>query len=187
MNLINRLQCIECNAFYIGETCRSLSDCIKPRPTSCHPHSIPPDPFPRMLVCQCHTNTTKPLLPPTNSSSNPDTPPVSTSVNPPNYTLVPGALKNFDSIFSILLLRKATVIWLKVHHFRFISSLYVLAMLTHDWMTLLSVLGKWRSVPLPFLFVSCHSRFSLLYYTNCHTTFSEKKKKPRLGFGEIRY
>ena len=28
-----------------------------------------------------------------------------------------------------------------------------------------SVLGKWRSVNLPFLFVSCLSRFSLLYHT----------------------
>ena len=31
----------------------------------------------------------------------------------------------------ILLLRKATVIWLKVFHFCFVSSLYVLAVLTH--------------------------------------------------------
>ena len=31
---------------------------------------------------------------------------------------------------SILLLRKATVIWSKVYHFRFVSSLYILATLT---------------------------------------------------------
>ena len=24
---------------------------IEPRPASCHPHSVPPDPFPEMLVC----------------------------------------------------------------------------------------------------------------------------------------
>ena len=28
MNLIYQLQCTECNAFYIGETCHSLSDCV---------------------------------------------------------------------------------------------------------------------------------------------------------------
>ena len=33
-----------------------------------------------------------------------------------------------------------------------------------DWTTLSSVLDKCRSVPFPFLFVSCLSRFSLLYY-----------------------
>ena len=33
------------------------------------------------------------------------------------------------------------------------------------WTMLSSVLGKCHSVPLPFLFVSCISRLSLLYYT----------------------
>ena len=61
----------------------------------------------------------------TNSSSNLDTPPVSTSVNPPNSTPAPAALRSFDSVSSILLLRKATVIWPKVYIFVFFSSLYV--------------------------------------------------------------
>ena len=47
----------------------------------------------------------------------PDTPPVSTSDNPSNSTLAPAALKSFDSVSSILLLRKATVIWPKVYIF----------------------------------------------------------------------
>ena len=51
--------------------------------------------------------------------------------------------------------------------FRFI---YVLA-------TLLSVLGKCRSVPFPFLFVSCLSRFSLLYYNIIFQShFSQKQQ-----------
>ena len=53
----------------------------------------------------------------TNSSSNPDTALVSTSVNPPNSTLVPATFENFDSVSSILLLRKATVIWPKDYIF----------------------------------------------------------------------
>ena len=40
------------------------------------------------------------------------------------------ALKNFASVSCILLLRKATVIGRNIH-FRFVSSLYVLATLTH--------------------------------------------------------
>ena len=48
-------------------------------------------------------------------------------------------------------------------HFCFVSSLYVLAMPTLGLTTLSSVVGKCRSVPLPFLFVSCLSRFSLYY------------------------
>ena len=66
----------------------------------------------------------------TNLSSNHDTTPVSISVNPPHSTLTSVALKNFASVPRILLLRKATVIWLKYIHFRFVSSLYVLATLT---------------------------------------------------------
>ena len=62
----------------------------------------------------------------TNSSSNPNTPPDSTPINPLNSTLAPVALKRFNSVSSILLLRKATVIWPKIYHFHFVSSLYVL-------------------------------------------------------------
>ena len=39
----------------------------------------------------------------------------------------------------------------------------------------MSVLGKCRSVPLPFLFVSCLSRFSLLYYTKWGLKIKLKK------------
>ena len=57
------------NAFYIRENHHSLSllyeltpfhhHSIKPRPASYHSHTIPPDNFPRMLVCQCHSQTAK--------------------------------------------------------------------------------------------------------------------------------
>ena len=98
----------------------------------------------------------------TNLSSNPDTPPVSTSVKPPKFHPCPSSTKSFNSVSYSLLLRKASVIWLKnSFSFCFIS---ISLSDVHPW-TLLSVLGKCFSVPLPFLFVSCLSRFSLLYYT----------------------
>ena len=49
-------------------------------------------------------------------------------------------------------------VWAEIFIFVSFSSLYVLA-------TLSSVFGKCRSVLLPYLFVSCLSRFSLLYTT----------------------
>ena len=60
----------------------------------------------------------------TKLSSNPDTPLVSTSVNPPNSNLAPVALNSFDSVSCILLLRKATVSWLKEYIF-FLFHLYM--------------------------------------------------------------
>ena len=113
---------------------------IEPRPTSCYPHSIPPDPFPRMLVCQCHTQTTRlhprPHLPPIWNCL-PTCPAVLThprsqhplTINPPNSTFAPAALNSFDSVSCILLLRKATVIWAKVY-ISVSFHLYVLATLT---------------------------------------------------------
>ena len=48
---------------------RSFKLVAEPRPTSCHPHTLPPDPYSRMLVCQRHTQTTtlhpRPHPPPT--------------------------------------------------------------------------------------------------------------------------
>ena len=61
--------------------------------------------------------------------------------------------KNFASVSCILLLRKATVIWPKI--FIFVSfHLYMSQRRSSAGRTtLLSVLGKCRSVPLPYLFV----------------------------------
>ena len=72
------------------------------RPTSFHPHTIPPDPFPRML----YTNYQAPpkttfaanLKLRTNSSSNSH---ISTFLNAPNSTLTPAALKvSTQSLFN---------------------------------------------------------------------------------------
>ena len=68
----------------------------------------------------------------TNSSSNHDTPQDSTFVNPhPVFHPCPSGTYSFESVSSILLLRKDTVFWSKVYiYFHFLSSLYVLATLT---------------------------------------------------------
>ena len=139
MNLIYQLQCTVCNAFYTGETSCSLSDRMNGHrftttvsnpdlPVAIHTqsHQIP---FQECCLLVSYTNY---LTPPqttssgnlklhTNLSSNPDTPPVSISVNHPHSTLAPAALKFHFSIL-ILLLRKATVIWPKYSFsFRFIT------------------------------------------------------------------
>ena len=140
MNLIYHLKCTERNAFYIGETHRSLSDHM-------NGHRSPPryrTPTCQLLSTLSSTRSfsrnagllvsyTNYLTPPhttsavslklhTNLSSNQDTIPVSISVNPPpppHSTLASAALKNFTSVCCILLLRKATVIWPKYSHFHF--------------------------------------------------------------------
>ena len=98
MNLIYQLQYVECNAFYIGETRRSLSDRMNGHqftttvsnpdlPVAIHTQAHLPE---NADLLMSYTNY---LIPPqitsaanlklhTNLSSNPDTPPVSTSVNP---------------------------------------------------------------------------------------------------------
>ena len=64
-----------------------------------------------------------------NFSSNPDTPPVSTSVNPANSTLAPAALKVL--IQSPVFYCWGRPLWSGQNiHFCFVSFLYVLAMLT---------------------------------------------------------
>ena len=50
-------------------------------------------------------------------------------------------------------------------HFRFVSSLYVLTMLTRGPYDALVSLRYVPLCPLPYLFVSCLSRFSILYTT----------------------
>ena len=66
----------------------------------------------------------------TNLSSNPDTPPVSTSVNLPNSTLVPAALKVL--IQSPVFYCWGRPLWSGQNiHFRFVSSLYIIATLTY--------------------------------------------------------
>ena len=69
MNLIYQLQCTECNAFHTGETRHSLSDHTNghwftttisnqdlPGAIHTQSHQIP---FQKMLVSQCHTQTTR--------------------------------------------------------------------------------------------------------------------------------
>ena len=113
MNLIYQLQCTECNAFYIGETHRSLSDHMNGHrfttmvsnpdlPVVIHTqsHQIPFQecwfvsviPYTNYLTPPQTTSTANLKLH-TNLSSNPDTPLVSTSVNPPHSTLTLAALK----------------------------------------------------------------------------------------------
>ena len=100
MNLIYQLQCTERNAFYIGETRRSLSDHM-------NGHRFTTTVLNPDLPVAIHTQSTRSLsknagltvsytnylTPPqttsaanlklhNNSSSNPNTPPVSTSINP---------------------------------------------------------------------------------------------------------
>ena len=145
MNLIYLLQCTECNAFYIGETHHSLSDRMNGHqfttmvsspdlPVAIHTqsHQIPFQEcwsvrvihkLPDHICIQFETAYHLVL------QSWP--PPFSTSVNPLNSTFAPAALKSFDSVSSVLLLRMATVIWPKVYHIRCISSLYVSARPTH--------------------------------------------------------
>ena len=110
---------------------------VEPTPTSCHPHSIQQIPFQ-----ECWSVSVIHRLP----DSTPEhirrqfettyhfilqsrhTPHSQHPLTPPNSTLAPVALNSFDSVSSILLLRKVTVIWPKVYIF--VSSLYVLTMLT---------------------------------------------------------
>ena len=111
MNLIYQLQCTECNAFYFGETHRSLSNHMNEHqfttmvsnpdlPVAIHTQSQ------QIPFQECWSVSVIHKLPDSISdhirhqfetayhlSSNPDTPPVSTSVNPPNSTLAPVALK----------------------------------------------------------------------------------------------
>ena len=168
MNLIYQLQCTECNAFYIGET-QSFPfwpyewtlfqhHSIESRSTSCHSHSILSDSFPGMLVCQCHTQTIrlhpKPhLLPIWNCiPTRPPKPTHSLSQHPltPKFHPHPSGLKSFNSVSSILLLRKATDFWPKVYHFCFVLCLSN-SHLRAGWHFSLSYVSAALS-PLPFLF-----------------------------------
>ena len=103
---------------------------IEPRPTSCYPHWIPPNLFPGMLICQCHTQTTwlhpRPHLPSVWNCI-PTCPPIPThprSQHPltPKFYPCPSGIRSFDSVSCILLLRKASVNWSKYSFsFSFIS------------------------------------------------------------------
>ena len=122
-------------AFYIGETSRSLSDRMNgyrftttvsnpDLPVAIHTqsHQIPlqecwsvnvihklPDSTPDHIHHQFETAYQLILQ----SRHTPD----STYIIPPDSTLAPEALKSFDSVSSIVLLRKVTVIWPKVYIF----------------------------------------------------------------------
>ena len=100
---------------------RSTTTVSKPRPISCYPHLIPLDSFPRMLVYQCHTQTTRlrprQHLPPIWNciSTRPPILTHSRSQHPlaPKFHPHPSGTKRFQSVSCILLLKKATVIWPK--------------------------------------------------------------------------
>ena len=139
MNLIYQLQCTECNAFYMGETRRSLSDCMNGHrftttvsnpdlPVAIHTqsHKIPfqecwsvsvihklPDSTPDHIRRQFET-AYQLVLP---------------SVNPPHSTLALAALK--VSLQSPVFYCWGRPLWFgRSIHFRFVLSLYVLATLT---------------------------------------------------------
>ena len=98
-----------------------------------------------------HTTSTANLKLHTNLSSNPDTPPVSTPVNPPHSTLAPAALKVL--IQSPVFYCWGRPLWSGQNiHFHFISICLSDAHPGGRTM-LLSVFGKCHSVPLQFLFV----------------------------------
>ena len=108
MNLIYQLQCTECNAFYIGETCHSLSDRMNGHRsppwyrTQTYQLSSTHNPT-RIQECwsvsvihklpdSTQTTSATNLKLHTNLSSNPDTFPSQHLLTPPNYTLAPVAL-----------------------------------------------------------------------------------------------
>ena len=123
----NYQKCTECNAFYILETHRSLSDCMNGHrfttmvsnpdlPVAIHTQS-------RLIPFQeCWSVTVIHKLPDstpdtsaanlklhTNLSSYPDTPRLNIRY-PPTFHPRPSDTKSFASVSCILLLRKATVI-----------------------------------------------------------------------------
>ena len=144
MNLIYQLQCTECNAFYIGETSRCLSDRMNGHwftttvsnpdlPVVIHTqsHQIPFQKCWSVNVIHKLPDSTSAvnLKLHTNLSSNPDTSPVSTFINPPHSTLGPMALK--VSIHFPVFYCQGRPLWSGRNiHFRFVSSLYVLPTLT---------------------------------------------------------
>ena len=149
MNLIYQLQCTECNAFYIGETHRSLSNHMNgywfttmvsnpDLPVAIHTrsHQIPFQKCWSISVIHKLPDSTPRPHPPSVWNCIPTCPPITTHprsqypLTPPHSTLTSAALKNFASVSCILLLRKATVIWPKYSFSFSFSSLYVLATLT---------------------------------------------------------
>ena len=134
MNLIYQLQCTECNAFYIGETRCSPSDCMNGHqfttmisntnlPVAIHTqshqipfqecwsvsviHKLPASTLDH--ICRQFETAYQLVI---QSRHTPGQHPLT-----PNSALAPMALKGFNSVSSILLLRKATVIWPKVYIF----------------------------------------------------------------------
>ena len=85
------------------------------------------------------------------NSSNPDTPLVSTSNNPQIPLLLQWHLKFQFSLFYSTA-EEGHCDWPKVYHFHFVSSLYVLVMLTRGPDDAFVCLGKCHSVT-PFIFV----------------------------------
>ena len=128
--LIYQLQYIECDEFYIGEACSSLSDCInghsfhhhslKLTSAHFHPHTILADSISGLLVYPCHTQISwhhpwSYLLPIKNDM--PTYPPIQTyswSKNPltplsPSFHPTPSSMYLSVSVWSNLLLTKSSV------------------------------------------------------------------------------
>ena len=137
----------ECNAFYLGETSNSFQtvgmDTSSPPQHWTQTYQMPSTYNPTRSLSKnagLLVSYTNYLTPPqttsvaslklnTNLSSNPNTTPVSTSVNPPHSTLAPAALK--VSLQSPVFYCWGRPLWSGRNiHFHFVSSLYVLAMLT---------------------------------------------------------
>ena len=83
-------------------------------------------------------------------------------LNPPNSTIAPAALNSFDSVSYLLLLRKVTVIWLKVYIFISFHLYMSQRRSPAGRTTLSSVLGKCRS-DTPSIFV-CFLPFQVVPY-----------------------
>ena len=124
MNLIDQLQCTECNTFYIGETHCSLCDCMNGHHfTTTVRNHICQLPFTHnptrslsglsLSYRNCQTPPQLHLLPIWKSI--PTCPPIMSypkiqhPLNPPFHTRASGTY-NLSSVFSILLVKNATVL-----------------------------------------------------------------------------
>ena len=147
MNLIYQLQYTECNAFYIGETCCSLSDYMNGHrftTTVVNPDlELPSTHNPTRSLSKNaglsvsytsyqtppSTRSTTNLKLHTNSSSNHNTPPDSTSVNPPPIPPMPQwHLQSLVSLFYSAAVEGHGVLDESLHLFLF--HLYILVTLT---------------------------------------------------------
>ena len=122
MNLIYKLQCTECNAFYIEKPIVPFQLLSTHNPT----RSLSKNAGMSVSNYQTSPQTTSAanLKLHTTSSSNANTPQFQHPLTPPHSTLASAVLKNFTSVSCILLLRKASVFGPK-YSFSFRFHLYM--------------------------------------------------------------